>query len=227
MPPQNALQESSSALLKDTLAGKLRERIVAGELRPGQRIVEGRWAGQFGVAQASIREAINILQQEGFVGKAAGRSARVITFTKEDVLHLYEIRAAFEGLAGRLAAERGGDISAVQQALQAMRDAVAKGEPRDLLDADLRFHTELCESSGNRFLVEHARRVLLPFFAFVRIRVQVTHQDTGAWDRDLRTHQRILDLIQEGNGDLVDQYIRHAMKRFAANAYDSWDKDGA
>jgi DNA-binding GntR family transcriptional regulator len=95
------------------------------------------------VAQGSIREAINILAQDGFVTKESGRSARVIHF----------------------------------------------------LDNDLRFHLELCEISRHPFVLEHARRILLPFFAFVRMRVTASGQQTSAWHRDLEAHQRIVDLL--------------------------------
>jgi DNA-binding GntR family transcriptional regulator len=54
-------------LVKHTLAERLRAEIVSGALKPGVRIVEGTWGRKFGVAQGSIREAINILAQEGFV----------------------------------------------------------------------------------------------------------------------------------------------------------------
>ena len=177
------------------------------------------------MAQASIREALNILQRQGFVAKAAGRSARVITFTNKDVLRPYQIRGAFEGIAGRLATEGGLDIAPVQSAFQAMAKAVSGGNANDLLDSDQSFHMQLCELPGTRFLLEQARRILLPFFPFVRIRVHAVHQDAGAWDGDLSTHQRIIDLIQEGDGDLVEHYIRNAMRRFAENSYDSWDRD--
>src|SRR5579863_7304941 len=96
---------AASGLIKDHLSNKLRAEILSGSLKPGERIVEGRWAAKFGVAQASIREAINILAQAGFVTKAPGRSARVIHLSKTDVAHIYQLRGAIEGLAARLAAE--------------------------------------------------------------------------------------------------------------------------
>src|SRR5882757_5615020 len=165
-------------LVKHTLAGQLRDEIVSGALRPGERIVEGTWARKFGVAQGSIREAINILAQEGFVAKESGRSARVVSLKEEDVLQLYELRGALEGLAARLAAERQPDTTDLQLAVDTMRRAAKAGRGEQLLDGDLAFHLELCSLSGNAYVLEHARRVLLPFFAFVRIRVTSSGQDT-------------------------------------------------
>src|ERR1700693_3296115 len=158
------------ALVKDEVADRLRAEIASGALRPGIRIIEGYWARKFGVAQASIREAINLLAQEGFVTKASGRSARVVNLTEQDVLHIYEVRGALEGLAARLLATRTQDVQPLELALEMMRRASKERRPAELLDADLKFHLELCRLSNNPYVFDHAKRVLLPVFAFARIR---------------------------------------------------------
>jgi DNA-binding GntR family transcriptional regulator len=211
-------------LVKHTLAERLRAEIVSGALKPGVRIVEGTWGRKFGVAQGSIREAINILAQEGFVAKASGRSARVVSLSEDDVRRQYELRGALEGLAGRLAAEHKADTAALQKAIDSMRHSAKRNRAPELLDADLAFHLELCRLSGNEYLLEHARRILLPFFAFVRIRVVASGQGTSPWDRELEAHQRILDLVREGEGRVVEQYIQQVMARFAVTAYEKWEK---
>jgi DNA-binding GntR family transcriptional regulator len=211
-------------LVKHSLAERLRQQILSGALAPGMRIVEGKWAAEFGVAQGSIREAINILAQAGFVSKVGGRSARVVHLTEQDVAHIYQLRGAIEGLAARLAAISKPNLSVLQATLDVMREAASAGNLDMLLDCDSLFHLELCELSRNPYLIEHARRILLPFFAFVRMRVAASGQQTSAWDKDLEAHQRIIDLLQEGEGDVAEQYVRRAMERFAKTAYDNWEK---
>jgi DNA-binding GntR family transcriptional regulator len=217
---------STERLLKQNIADLLRTEIMNGVLRPGGRIVEGTWAAKFGVAQASIREAINILAQEGFVTKQSGRSAKVVHLSHQDVLQLYQLRGALEGLAASLAASIQPDLSPMQFAVDGMRAAATEGSREALLDCDLQFHLSLCEAAGNSFLVEHARRVLLPFFAFVRMRVAASHQDASLWSKDLEAHQRIIDLIREGEGDVSRQYVNRAMERFAKTACAHWEKRG-
>jgi len=215
---------SSGGLIKGNLAEKLRTEILGGGLKPGERIVEGKWAAKFGVAQASIREAINILAQAGFVVKTPGRSARVIHLSESDVAHIYRLRGAIEGLAARSAAESKKNLHVLQATMDIMRESAAKGDREGLLDCDLLFHLELCELSGNPYLIEHARRILIPLFAFVRMRVSATGQSSSAWEKDLEAHQQIIDLIQMGEGDLAEQYVKKAMARFAATAYDYWER---
>src|SRR6266404_6588923 len=167
MPAHSAL--TGSRFVKNDLADRLRTEIMNGSLPRGVRIVEGKWAQKFGVAQGSIREAINILAIEGFVNKESGRSARVIHLTERDVAQLYELRGALEGLAARLAVQMRPDLSKIQCAVDSMRQASNEGNCAALLQYDLHFHLGLCEISGNPFIVEQSRRLLVPFFAFVRM----------------------------------------------------------
>ena len=220
MPAHSAF--SGNGLVKHDLADRLRAEIMDGSLPSGDRIVEAKWAQKFGVAQGSIREAINILALEGFISKQPGRSARVVHLTEDDVAQLYEVRGALEGLAAHLAAKRRPDLSKLETAVAGMRRAASEGYCEALLQNDLQFHLQLCELSGNPFLVEQSRRLLVPFFAFVRMRVATSGQTTSPWDKDLEAHQRIIDLLREGEDDVAELYVKKAMARFAKNAYDNW-----
>jgi DNA-binding GntR family transcriptional regulator len=214
----------AAGLIKDQLSNQLRAEILNGSLKPGQRIVEGKWAAKFGVAQASIREALNLLAKAGFVTKAPGRSARVIHLSEKDVGHIYQLRGALEGLAARLAAQSLRDLSVLQAAIDRMRESAATGDREGLIDSDLHFHLALCELSHNPYLIEHARPLLVPLFAFVRMRVSISGQSTSAWEKDLEAHQKIIDLIREGESEVAEQYVKRAMERFARTAYDYWEK---
>lgn len=224
MPTPSAL--ASNGLVKKTLAEKLLTEIMNGSLSPGERIIEGRWAQHFGVAQGTIREAINLLERDGFVTKEGGRSARVINLTEKDVVQLYQMRSAVEGLAANLAAQTQPDFSNLQSIVEGMRRAAKAKSAPNMLDWDLKFHLELCNLSGNRHLIDYAQRMLMPFFAFVRLRMVANRRDTSVWDKDLESHQRIVDLLREGDGEMTEQYVKKAMVRFAKTAYDNWVAHG-
>src|SRR5437868_15534221 len=100
---QNAV--AARGLLKESVAQRLREEILAARISPGEKIVEGKWAREYGVAQISVREALNILGAQGFVTKGHGRSARVLKLERADIIHIYQVRGVLEGLAARLIAE--------------------------------------------------------------------------------------------------------------------------
>src|ERR1700737_856304 len=141
MPAHSLL--TGNGFVKHDLADRLRTEIMNGSLATGVRIVEGKWAQKFGVAQGSVREAINILAIEGFVNKESGRSARVVHLTEKDVAQLYELRGALEGLAAPLAEQMRPDLSKLQSTVDGMRRAVSEGNCEALLRCDLEFHLKL------------------------------------------------------------------------------------
>jgi DNA-binding GntR family transcriptional regulator len=214
----------AALLVKQSLAAKLKEEILCGNLAPGQRIVEGYWAQKFKVAQTSVREAINLLINEGFATKASGRSARVTSYSEADIAQIYELRAALEGLAARLLAQRQPDLKPLEVALKDMRRTTKQGLVRELIEADLQFHLKLCELSGNRFLLAQLRTVLVPVFAFASMRVIQSHQTTQPWESDLERHKRIIDLVREGDPSAAEFAVRATMQQFAARAYAIWHK---
>ena len=162
--------DASLTSVKVNVAGLLREDMITDRLKPGEPIVEGKWAAKLKVARASVREAINILAAEGFVQKGLGRTARVTAFSLEDVVQIYDTRVALEGMAAGLVAARGPDLSDLDQTIADMYSAVQCGNIRNYCERDLSFHLLLCEKSGNRFLLEHLRRLIVPFFAFCVMR---------------------------------------------------------
>jgi DNA-binding GntR family transcriptional regulator len=209
-------------LRKHEVAERLLAEIVGGGLVPGEQISERTWAQKFSVAQASIREAINILEREGFVTKESGRSAKVVNLSEEDVVQLYELRAGIEGMAGYLAASIKAEVGCLEQIVGEMRSAAEAHDSKALTDCDLRFHLELARISGNAHILAYAQKLLRPFFAFVRLRVSASGQGTSAWGQDVETHQRIVDLIRDGEAELTEHYVKKSMARFASTARKNW-----
>jgi DNA-binding GntR family transcriptional regulator len=103
-----------------------------------------------------------------------------------------------------------------------MQQASEINDSSALVDLDLNFHLELCNLSGNPHLLEQAHRILLPFFAFVRVRVVTVGQGTSTWGRDIETHQRIVELLRNGDAEFAQYYVRKAMVRFADTARKTW-----
>jgi DNA-binding GntR family transcriptional regulator len=217
---------SHGELVKQHLAAALKQAIMSGRLAPGQRVIEGKWATEFGTAQASVREAINLLISEGFLVKKAGRSARVVSYREQDVPRIYEVRGALEGLAGRLATESGADLAGMEAAYQKMKRAAAACDMTALIESDLQFHIALAEASGNPVLIDSLRRILSPLFAFILTRVLQSAQGPDAWAGDLPRHRQMIDVIREGNGALAQVYVQHCIGRFGVAAYRVWENIG-
>ncbi len=206
-------EDNKNLLIKDRLAGILREEIVRGKLRPGESIVEGHWASKLSVAQASIREALNILASEGFVEKGSGRSAKVIKLSMEDVTELYDVRAALEGVAARLVAEKKPDLRDLDQAVADMSAAVACRNVMAYYERDLQFHLLIARKSGNRFLEQQIRWLLAPLFAFYVMRLQL-EDDNPDWGYSLEDHQRIVEVLRTAKPAAAQKYMEAQVRRF-------------
>jgi len=223
-PPVQSQNLPERRLLKEVVANFLREKIVAGEIKPGEVIVEGKWATQLGTAQASVREALHILASEGFIQKPHGRRAYVTNLTRDDVLHMYQVRATLEGLAARLAIERKADILPLEDSLEDFRKALESDVIKKATEADLKFHLTLCGLSGNEVLLEHAQRILTPIFAFVLIRVQPHYGGDIPWHSSWDFHRRFVEVLRFGDPLAAEQYIRQALIGYGQNAYDVWEQ---
>jgi DNA-binding GntR family transcriptional regulator len=219
--PQNANPESR-ALLKQSLAMQLREEILRGRIATGEKIIEGRWARHFGVAQISIREAINILTTEGFVTKGHGRSARVLNLKESDIVHLYQVRGALEGLAARIITERGLPLEDIESAMADIQGAVAANEPLRVVDCIQRFHLCVLEKPGNPVLLETGKRLILPLFAFTRMRVQAKNLDASPWVPQVSNHQRIVDALRMGDPHLAEEIVIRITSLFLKSALAVW-----
>ncbi len=141
-------------VLREQIKEILLERILRGELRPGDLLVETRIATELGTSQAPVREALRDLELLRLVESQPFRSARVREVTDDDLLEVFPVRAVLEELAGRLAAQRlGGDVSTLEAELDAMRKAADSGDAKSQLHHDLGFHRALVEASGNKSLL--------------------------------------------------------------------------
>ncbi len=209
-------------LLKQNVADQLREAILSGRLALGEKIIENRWARQFGVAQVSVREALNILVAEGFVTKGHGRSARVLKLSDSDIIHTYQFRGALEGLAARLTVERKLPLGDLEAYMMALREAVATNDVRKVIDRVQRFHVCLLEKPGNPYLREDGRRLVVPLYAFTLMRALAKNLDARPWAEQLGNHQRMIDAIRMGNPHLAEQIVIHVVSLFQKAALKVW-----
>lgn len=137
--------------LRNKVVDELRRRIVDGVYEPGDRLTEERLAEDFGVSRNPVREAIRMLEAEGFLIAVPRRGAVVASMSLRDVENLFDVRAAIEVLAARLAAERAGPsgAAALDRVLAA---AHASSRPEELAALNTEFHATVCALSGNALL---------------------------------------------------------------------------
>jgi len=152
---QNA-QPIERRVFRDKIREKMIDAILTGRLPPGSRIVETKLAQQFGVSQAPVREALRDLALYGFVVSSPFRGTQVRRITPEELLEIYPIRAALEGVAAAAAATRIDEatLSQLEELITAMRDATARNDHWAQVSADDAFHHTIITAARNRML-EH------------------------------------------------------------------------
>jgi DNA-binding GntR family transcriptional regulator len=201
-----ALQPVDRETLESKVSRVLREAILAGQLKPDQRLVEQKISKQLGVSRVPVREAIANLEQEGLVVRVHGRGARVANPSAKDVEEIYGLRLALELYALRIAFEKikEKDLRIFEKLVDDMAACVEEGDIAQLLEIDLTYHETICKLADNQRLLDAWRsqisqvRMLLALSGSMdydmRNMIEGQYQILEAMrDHDLETAQSLLE----------------------------------
>lgn len=193
--------------LRDVVAAELRRLILDGSLQPGERLVEDRLAQQLGVSRNPIREAMRVLEAEGFLDVVARRGAFVAKLSARQADDLFHVRLALEPLGARLAASVEEPETALLDRAWAILDLVREHGPDEDLDTLSTLHTELhsliFEMTRNSYLIA----IAIPMVKRGQwlLRQSAPLQDPGAWSQ----HDGLIKAIESGDPDLAEAAARH------------------
>lgn len=197
-------------VLREQVKEMLLERIISGELQPGQRLVETHIAQEFGISQAPVREALRDLELLRFVDSAPFRGAWVRQISREEIVQIYPVRAALEEIAARAAAERlDGNVDELEREVEGM---LAATDLHEQVAHDVRFHELIIEASGNVPLMAAWRSLQ------VAAVTAITALATGI-DREevaLR-HKPIISALRLRDAESAGRAIRTHIEQFAAS----------
>lgn len=141
--------------LRDVVFHTLREAILRGDLKPGERLMELQLAEKLGVSRTPIREAIRMLEQEGLAVTMPRRGAEVARMTLKDMEDVLEIREALDELAVRIACARITDeqLKKLSEVKKQFESSTQTGDVKQIAEADVSFHDVIYEATGNPKLV--------------------------------------------------------------------------
>ena len=149
------VNENEYLPLRDVVFNTLRQAILRGEFKPGERLMEIQLANKLGVSRTPIREAIRMLEQEGLAVTTPRKGAEVAKMTLKDMEDVLEIRDALDELAVRIACQKISDEQLKQ--LEDMKELFEKstqtGNVKKIAEADVTFHDVIYEATGNPKLV--------------------------------------------------------------------------
>jgi DNA-binding GntR family transcriptional regulator len=185
------------AAVRERVREQLRERIVTGVLRPGDRLVERDLAEDLGVSRVPVREAIRSLEADGFVVVQSPRRVVVRQLSRVDVEELFDVREALEVLATGLACQRV-DPPALRRLKRAVTEAArafAAGNITQTAEANVRFHQEIVTLAGNGLLLSMLHQL--------EDRLRWLFRQNEDWDRLLQEHRRLYEAIASGDPELA------------------------
>lgn len=134
----------------------VRQSLVNGSLREGQRLTEESLSSQLGISKSPIREALTRLESEGLLHIEARRGAHVRRFSSKDVSNLYDLRELLEVHAIGLVAITPALLGALVESIEHTRNHLESGDRMAHVEEDIRFHNLIAAATGN----EELRRVL-------------------------------------------------------------------
>ncbi len=179
------MSDSSSQTVKAQIA--LRELVLSGAYAPGERLTELAMVDRLAVSRTPVRAALMRLEEEGLLEAQPGGGYVVRAFTERDAIDAIEIRGTLEGLAARLAAERGvtpsqlSPLADIVRAIDAVIDAAAENMEAfsHYVTLNARYHATLVSLADSRTLERQIERVIaLPFAspsAFIMMQAAVPH----------------------------------------------------
>ncbi|SDU92975.1 DNA-binding transcriptional regulator, GntR family [Microlunatus sagamiharensis] len=204
MDRAGVLKSEAPVRLREVVAAQLRRMILAGRLAPGERLVEDRLAELLGVSRNPVREAIRVLEAEGFVETAARRGALVATLDEGQADDIFEVRLALEPLGARLAALREDPIlvARMKEVLGEAQDPTADRDLDHLADLHSELHSLIFEMTGNAYLVAIAIPMVKRGQWVLRQRSPL--RDPRAWQQ----HHDLIAAIEAGDPDLAEAEAR-------------------
>jgi DNA-binding GntR family transcriptional regulator len=201
-------EEHSS--LHDQVISELRQAILSGKLKPGERLVEGRLADELGVSRNPVREAIRALASEGLIEVTARRGATVATMTEQEARETIEVRALLEGHNARLAARRQDKqiIKRIEAVLNKGTAAVAAKRFEQLFDLNQQFHRELAAAGQNTVLGDLLQKL--------RERTAMLFSPTNParqarnWEEHAAILRAIIEADERTAATLAAEHVMHA-----------------
>lgn len=202
----------------DQLYERLRAAIIHGEIPVGSKLSEQDLVRAYQVSRGTVREALSRLEAAYLVTRKANAGARVVELGLDDLVELYQVREAMEGMACRLAAERmtAAEIAELRQLLaEHQRDSeLQEGRSYYQQEGDLDFHFRLVQGSKNSKLIH-----LLCDELYVKVRMYRYHfgMSSPRVHDAFAEHLHIVDAIAERDGEMAEMLMRRHIRASRVN----------
>lgn len=199
--------------LRDVVFQTLREAILKGDLRPGERLMELQLAAKLGVSRTPIREAIRMLEQEGLAVTIPRKGAEVARMTEKNMEDVLQIREALDDLAVQVACDKITEeqLEHLRTAMNNFGHAVQAGDLDKIVAYDVEFHDIIYEATDNPKLV-----ILLSNLREQIYRYRVEYlKEKENYPILIKEHEEIVDALKQKNKERVADAMRNHIRNQA------------
>jgi DNA-binding GntR family transcriptional regulator len=196
--------------LREVVCEALREAIISGVLKPGERLMEIQLAEELGVSRTPVREAIRKLELEGFVIMIPRRGTYVADLSIKDINEVFEVRTSLEVLAAGLATERITDdeLEKMERLLVHIGEYIEKGDMDKIVEADSQFHDILYQATRNDRLVQIISNLREQLTRFRSISMAYP----GRLKNTLEEHSRLVEALAARDQQLAERLATEHME---------------
>ncbi len=196
--------------VQEAVVNYLRNQILTGQLKRGQRLVQDEISEQLGVSRTPIREALNQLAHEGLVRVSTYKGATVANFSTSELIDVYTVRIALESYAAYLAALQVTDEQLIHldTLMQYMGKAFHQKDFENLLNAHQEFHAGIYIIAGRQSMYELILRYLELSNVYQRMALSMGR---GASDPIIE-HVELLDTLRQRDPEAAGNLIRHHLE---------------
>lgn len=179
--------------LTDEIVDIIRDRIIKGEYKIGEKIKENQIATEFKVSRTPIREAFKQLENEGLIDYVPNRGCFAKGFTRQDIEDIYAVRKALEIMAVELAVSRISDkqIAALREQSELMEFYTAKKDSDKVLELNSAYHDIIYDAAGSRFMAQ----ILRSYKEYIEQTRKVILYEQTYLEEILEEHKKVLEAI--------------------------------
>ncbi|MGA3324413.1 MAG: GntR family transcriptional regulator [Terriglobia bacterium] len=195
------------APLRLQVANFLRDSILTGNLKPGERIVERSLARSLGVGQATVREALQVLEHEGLIFKKTNTASFVTQLSAEQVSEMVEIRLELEPKAFVLAHRRrtSAHLDELHSVVSRIEEGVGTNDYYQVTRDDLAFHQKVWRIARNQTLERILWQLCAPLFPYLMVLLSVSQSPLK---ERVKSHQILMDALAGTDEENVIQAAR-------------------
>ena len=218
-PPALALQPlNANVSFRDQAYTALKQAIMDADIyahREEIRLDERQLSSALGVSRTPIREAMTLLEQEGFPRTLPRRGIFIVRKTKRQIIEMIEMWAAIESMAARLATGNASDeeIASLRTMFDEFRNSTPGEHIHEYSDANVAFHQAIIRLSGSHLMGKTIENLFIHVRAIRRL--TISQSDRAA--RSIVDHMRIIEALERRDTELAERLVRQHSLDLAAH----------